>query len=56
MGELVRLGGSFKRLMEGGGGNGELFNGYRVLVSRDEKSAGDWLPNSVNVLHSELYI
>ena len=33
-------------------GNRELFNGYRVSVLQDEKSSGDWLHNSVNVLNA----
>ena len=40
----------------GGGENGDLFNGYRVLVLQDEKSSGGWLHNNVNVLQTpELY-
>ena len=38
----------------GGGENGELWNGYRTSVLQDEKSAGDWLHYSVNVLISLL--
>lgn len=34
----------------------ELFNGYRVSILQDEKSSGDWLHKSVNVLNTtELY-
>lgn len=33
----------------GGGENGTLFNGCRVLVLEDEKSSEDWLPNKVTL-------
>lgn len=36
----------------GGGGNGDLFTGYRVSVLSDEKSSGDWLGSNVNVLNT----
>lgn len=35
------------------GGNGEwLFNSYRVLVLKNEKSSRDWLHENVNVLNT----
>ena len=42
----------------GGGRNGgAVFNRYRILVLQDEKSSGDWLHNSENVLNTtELYM
>ena len=35
----------------GGGANGEMFNGYRVLVLQD-KNFEVWLHNSVNVFNT----
>ena len=35
-----------------GKGEGKLFGEYRALVLQNEKTSGDWLQDSVNVLNS----